>query len=308
MSIEVISSGLQTTIQDLGRKGWSHMGVPESGAADKFSLKLANFLLNKELHSPVIECTLTGPVLKFLKSLSLVITGADMRPKINDKPLKINTIIRVKTNDVLSMSNCLVGCRSYIAFSENLISERFLDSASTYLPAKLGGINGLPLQAGDVITTDPVNFDITKTKKIDLNTIISFTNEWELRVMEGPEFKFLKSRSKKYILSSSYTVSNDSNRMGNRLDGERIELTNKDQMISCPMNIGTVQCPQGGLPIILGCDSQTLGGYPRILQIAEIDFPLIGQLRPRDRVSFKKISLEEARTELKNQTQLFPFF
>ena len=74
------------------------------------------------------------------------------------------------------------------------------------------------------------------------------------------------------------------------------------------MNIGTVQCPQGGLPIILGCDSQTLGGYPRILQIAEIDFPLIGQLRPRDRVSFKKISLEEARTELKNQTQLFPFF
>ena len=96
--------------------------------------------------------------------------------------------------------------------------------------------------------------------------------------------------------------------MGNRLDGERIELTNKDQMISCPMNIGTVQCPQGGLPIILGCDSQTLGGYPRILQIAEIDFPLIGQLRPRDRVSFKKISLEKARTELKNQTQLFPFF
>ena len=238
----------------------------------------------------------------------MVITGADMKPKINDKPLKINTILKVKTNEVLSMSNCLVGCRSYIAFSENLISERFLDSASTYLPAKLGGINGLPLQAGDVITTDPVNFDITKTKKIDLNTIISFTNEWELKVMEGPEFKFLKPRSKKYILSSSYTVSNDSNRMGNRLDGERIELTNKDQMISCPMNIGTVQCPQGGLPIILGCDSQTLGGYPRILQIAEIDFPLIGQLRPRDRVSFIKISLEEARTELKNQTQLFPFF
>ena len=307
MGIEVISSGLQTTIQDLGRKGWSHMGVPESGSADKFSSKLANFLLNKELNSPVIECTLTGPVLKFLKSFSLIITGADMKPKINDKSFKMNTTIRVKINDVLSMSNCSVGCRTYIAFSENLISERFLNSASTYLPAKLGGINGLPLQVGDVIFTEPVNLDAAKTKKIDLNTISSFTNDWELRAMEGPEFKFLSTRSKKHILLSSYTVSNDSNRMGNRLDGERIELTNKDQMISCPMNIGTVQCPLGGLPIILGCDSQTLGGYPRILQIAEIDFPLIGQLRPQDRVSFKKISIEKARTELKNHTKLFPF-
>ena len=307
MSIEVVSSGLQTTIQDMGRKGWSHMGLPESGAADKFSLKLANFLINKNLNSPVLECTLTGPILKFLKSFSLVITGADMKPKINDIDIKMNTVIRAKTNDVLSLSNCSIGCRSYIAFSENLVTERFLGSASTYLPAKLGGIEGLPLQVGSIISTDPADFDITTSKKINLNTINFFTNEWELRAIEGPEFNFLSDESKKDIFSSPFIVSNDSSRMGNRLEGTRIEIINNDHMISSPMSIGTVQCPKGGLPIILGCDSQTLGGYPRVLQIAEIDLPLIGQLRPSDKVLFKKISIDKARSELKNQASLFPF-
>ena len=307
MSIEVVSSGLQTTIQDMGRKGWSHMGLPESGAADKFSLKLANFLINKNLNSPVLECTLTGPILKFLKSLSLVITGADMKPKINDIDIKMNTVIRAKTNDVLSLSNCSIGCRSYIAFSENLVAERFLGSASTYLPAKLGGIEGLPLQVGSIISTDPADFDIKTSEKINLNTINFFTNEWELRAIEGPEFNFLSDESKKDIFSSPFIVSNDSSRMGNRLEGARMELINKDHMISSPMSIGTVQCPKGGLPIILGCDSQTLGGYPRVLQIAEIDLPLIGQLRPSDKVLFKKISIDKARSELKNQASLFSF-
>ena len=307
MSIEVVSSGLQTTIQDMGRKGWSHMGLPESGAADKFSLKLANFLINKNLNSPVLECTLTGPILKFLKPLSLVITGADMKPKINDIDIKMNTVIRAKTNDVLSLSNCSIGCRSYIAFSENLVAERFLGSASTYLPAKLGGIEGLPLQEGSIISTDPADFDITTSKKINLNTINFFTNEWELRALEGPEFNLLSDESKKDIFSSPFIVSNDSSRMGNRLEGTRIELINNDHMISSPMSMGTVQCPKGGLPIILGCDSQTLGGYPRVLQIAEIDLPLIGQLRPSDKVLFKKISIDKARSELKNQASLFPF-
>ena len=122
MSIEVISSGLQTTVQDLGRIGWRHMGVPESGAADKSSMKLANQLLNKEINSPVLECTLTGPILKFLKPLSFVITGASMESKINNTYIKNTTPYAVKKNDVLSLSNCSTGCRSYIAFSEEIIS------------------------------------------------------------------------------------------------------------------------------------------------------------------------------------------
>lgn len=307
MSIKIISTGLQTTIQDLGRRQWSHMGVPESGAADKFSFKLANFLLGKAINSPTIECTLTGPSLKFLKPLFVVITGADMKPKINGKSIQVNKVIRVKNDDLLSMSGCAKGCRSYIAFSENLVTERFLDSFSTYIPAKLGGFGGLPLNVGSIISTEPSDFDITVSEKLDLSVLDLFTNDWKLKVFEGPEFNFLSCKSKKDIFKLSYIVSNDSSRMGNRLQGERMELTNDKHMVSCPMNIGTVQCPKNGLPIILGCDSQTLGGYPRILQISEVNFPYIGQLRPLDRVSFRKTSINEARKELKNQAQLFPF-
>ena len=105
MGIEIISSGLQTTVQDLGRAGWRHMGVPESGGADKFSLKLANFILGKSFNSPVLECTLTGPTLKFPSPYSVTITGADMNPKINNKEVGMNQVIEVEPNDILSMDN-----------------------------------------------------------------------------------------------------------------------------------------------------------------------------------------------------------
>ena len=307
MSIEIISSGLQTTIQDLGREGWRHMGVPESGGADKLSLKLANFLLNKALNSPALECTLTGPSLKFLRSYSLVITGADMNPKINNKEIKMHKVIDVEPNDILSLDNCSRGCRAYIALSEDILAENFLGSVSTYLPAKLGGINGLALTEGTLVETKSCESEVLGITNKDLKLNDPFQNEWKLRVIEGPEYDFVKSASKENIFSSIFSVSNDSSRMGNRLIGKGIELTNHDQMVSCPMSIGTIQCPENGSPIILGCDSQTLGGYPRVLQIAAVDLHLIGQLRPNDNIFFERISIDHAREEFKKQNSLFPF-
>ena len=305
MGIEIISSGLQTTIQDLGRVGWRHMGVPESGGADKFSLKLANFILGKPLNSSVLECTLTGPTLKFSSPYSVTITGADMNPKINNEEVEMNQVIEVEPNNILSMDNCSKGCRSYIAFSEDILSEDFLGSASTYLPAKLGGVEGLPLKEGSVINTRPCKSETNSLTEVDVNLSIGFENEWNIRVIKGPEYDFIKEPSKKIIFSSSFTVSNDSNRMGNRLLGVKVDITKNNQMVSCPMIPGTIQCPENGLPIILGCDSQTLGGYPRILQIAAADLHLIGQLRPNDTVSFEKISVDQARKELMKQNSLF---
>lgn len=306
MSIEIISAGLQTTIQDLGRKGWAHMGVPESGGADKLSLKLANLLLNKALNSPVIECTLTGPTLKFLKTYSLVITGADMNPMINDRKVKMNTVIRVYHEDILSLDSCLEGCRAYIALSENILTDEFLGSVSTYLPGKLGGFDGQALSDDSLIKTKPCESEHTNFQNLNFGLNIPFKNEWELRVMKGPEFDFVEETSKKDIFTSIFSVSNDSNRMGNRLNGVKIQLVNNDQMISCPMSIGTIQCPENGFPIILGCDSQTLGGYPRILQVAAVDLHLIGQLRPNDSITFKKVTIDQARGELKKQDSLIP--
>ena len=307
MAIEIISSGLQTTVQDLGRAGWRHMGVPESGGADKFSLKLANFILGKPFNSSVLECTLTGPTLKFSSPYSVTITGADMNPKINNKEVEMIKVIKVEPNDILSMDNCSKGCRSYIAFSEDILSEDFLGSASTYLSAKLGGIEGLPLREGSVINTKPCKLETTSITEIDFELGIGFENEWNMRVIKGPEYDLIKKTSREIIFSSIFTVSNDSNRMGNRLIGVEVDISNNNQMVSCPMAPGTIQCPENGLPIILGCDSQTLGGYPRILQVAATDLHLIGQLRPNDKVSFEMISIDQARKELMKQDSLFSY-
>ncbi len=307
MAIEIISSGLQTTVQDLGRAGWRHMGVPESGGADKFSLKLANFILGKPFNSSVLECTLTGPSLKFSSPYSVTITGADMNPKINNKEVEMIKVIKVEPNDILSMDNCSKGCRSYIAFSEDILSEDFLGSASTYLSAKLGGIEGLPLREGSVINTKPCKLETTSITEIDFELGIGFENEWNMRVIKGPEYDLIKKTSREIIFSSIFTVSNDSNRMGNRLIGVEVDISNNNQMVSCPMVPGTIQCPENGLPIILGCDSQTLGGYPRILQVAATDLHLIGQLRPNDKVSFEMISMDQARKELMKQDSLFSY-
>ena len=307
MAIEIISSGLQTTVQDLGRAGWRHMGVPESGGADKFSLKLANFILGKSFNSPVLECTLTGPTLKFSSPYSVTITGADMNPKINNKEVEMIKVIKVEPNDILSMDNCSKGCRSYIAFSEDILAEDFLGSTSTYLPAKLGGIEGLPLREGSVINTKPCKLETTSITEIDFELGIGFENEWNMRVIKGPEYDLIKKTSREIIFSSIFTVSNDSNRMGNRLIGVEVDISNNNQMVSCPMVPGTIQCPENGLPIILGCDSQTLGGYPRILQVAATDLHLIGQLRPNDKVSFEMISIDQARKELMKQDSLFSY-
>jgi len=307
MAIEIISSGLQTTVQDLGRVGWRHMGVPESGGADKFSLKLANFILGKPFNSSVLECTLTGPSLKFSSPYSVTITGADMNPKINNKEVEMIKVIKVEPNDILSMDNCSKGCRSYIAFSEDILSEDFLGSASTYLSAKLGGIEGLPLREGSVINTKPCKLETTSITEIDFELGIGFENEWNMRVIKGPEYDLIKKTSREIIFSSIFTVSNDSNRMGNRLIGVEVDISNNNQMVSCPMAPGTIQCPENGLPIILGCDSQTLGGYPRILQVAATDLHLIGQLRPNDKVSFEMISIDQARKELMKQDSLFSY-
>jgi len=211
----------------------------------------------------------------------------------------------VEPNDILSMDNCSKGCRSYIAFSEDILSEDFLGSASTYLPAKLGGIEGLPLKEGSVINTEPCKLKTTSLTKVDFKLGNPFENEWTIRVIKGPEYDFIKEPSKKIIFSSSFTVSNDSNRMGNRLIGVKVDISNNNQMVSCPMAPGTIQCPENGLPIILGCDSQTLGGYPRILQIAASDLNLIGQLRPNDSITFEMISVDQARKELMKQNSLF---
>ena len=307
MSIEVITPGLQTTIQDEGRSGWRHMGVPQSGAADLFSCKAANYLLGKACDSAVIECTLTGPRLSFLKEMQILITGSDMNPKINDKQLDMYKPYSVNVGDELVMSACSYGCRSYIAFSDDLVCNPIMGSQSTYLPANFGGFNGKILQKGDIIQTISSPNLTSKLQDSAEITGQDFTNQWCLKAIPGPEFEVLDQSSQTLLFSETFKVSNDSDRMGSRLIGKNLNVKTTDQMTSGPLFPGTLQCPKDGSPILLGSDAQTLGGYPRLIQVPLFNQHLIGQLRPGDSIEFRRISNEEAVEELKQQALSFPF-
>ena len=307
MSIEVITPGLQTTIQDEGRSGWRHMGVPQSGAADLFSCKAANYLLGKAYDSAVIECTLTGPRLSFLKEMQILITGSDMNPKINDKQVEMYKPYSVSVGDELVMSACSYGCRSYIAFSDDLVCNPIMGSQSTYLPANFGGFNGKILQKGDIIQTISSPNLTSKLQDSAEITGQDFTNQWCLKAIPGPEFEVLDQSSQTLLFSETFKVSNDSDRMGSRLIGKNLNVKTTDHMTSGPLFPGTLQCPKDGSPILLGSDAQTLGGYPRLIQVPLFNQHLIGQLRPGDSIEFRRISNEEAVEELKQQALSFPF-
>ena len=301
---EVISSGFMTTIQDLGRTGWTQIGVPVSGAADQFSAALANFLLGKDINSPVLECTLSGPKLKLLIDQQIVLTGARMQVKVNNKAVHHDTVIDAEAGSIIDIQSSKCGCRSYIAFTKDMEATNFLGSVSTYEPGKLGGINGRALQKGDMIGFNSLDTNSIKSGQGDSP---QFDNSWLIKVTEGPEFNRLSSHTKDSIENLEYIISNDSNRMGIRLEGPSLAINESGDMISGPVFTGTVQCPEEGLPILLGADAQTLGGYPRILQVIKADRNLIGQLRPGDQLKFLRISPEEAEKLWLDMASSFPF-
>ena len=183
-------------------------------------------------------------------------------------------------------------------------ATNFLGSVSTYEPGKLGGINGRALQKGDMIGFNSLDTNSIKSGQGDSP---QFDNSWLIKVTEGPEFNRLSSHTKDSIENLEYIISNDSNRMGIRLEGPSLAINESGDMISGPVFTGTVQCPEEGLPILLGADAQTLGGYPRILQVIKADRNLIGQLRPGDQLKFLRISPEEAEKLWLDMASSFPF-
>ena len=302
--LEVISSGLMTTVQDLGRIGWTQMGVPVSGAADQFSAALANVLLGKDINSPVLECTLSGPKLKLLIDQQIVVTGARMQVKINNKVVPHNTVINADAGSTIGIQSSNYGCRCYVAFSNDMEVTKFLGSVSTYVPGKLGGINGRALKKGDTISFNSIDTNLIKSSH---GALPQYYNSWLIKVTDGPEFKRLSSHTRDNIENIEYVISNDSNRMGIRLEGPTLEINESGEMISGPVFTGTIQCPGNGLPILLGPDAQTLGGYPRIFQVAKVDRFLIGQMRPGDQLKFKRIKIEEAEKLWLDRVLSFPF-
>jgi antagonist of KipI len=252
---EIIKPGLLTTIQDFGRKGFAYYAIPKSGVMDKNAAKIAQLILGKDEDWPLIECTSMAPTIQFHGATSIAISGADFNWKINNETLPLNALIKVEKGDVLIGQFAKDGLRAYLAINNPLKLDKIYDSYSTYINAGIGGYQGRILKKGDIVEWQTQENDIK--------------NERLIPIKEGPEFHLLSNASKRNLMENVYKIGTDSNRMGIRLKGPKLESSIYQLENSLPVLPGFIQLPPSGLPIIILQDGQISGGYPRIAYVQE---------------------------------------
>ncbi len=290
---KVISSGPQTTVQDAGRTGLRHLGVPQSGAADRVSFALANASVGNHWDAPALECALGGLALEFTRKSAFALGGADMMATLNGAPIPQYQQCPVQPGDRLALNQARIGLNGYVAIEGGVAGADFLGGVATHLPARLGGIEGRALQSGDVVA----NKDSSGTPtEISAHLRPSLSHDWFLRAIPGPEFNLFNAAAQGRFFSSSFIADRRGDRMGVRLNGDPMTTQDTSPMKSSAVFPGTVQCPPDGAPFVLLSDAQTLGGYPRIAQIIDADLPLAGQIRPGDRIWFRETTPEAARS------------
>jgi len=282
--IKVLKSGFFTTIQDQGRFGFRSYGVPISGAMDLYSNEFANALLGNSKDCATIEITMVGPMLQFLKPTRIVISGAQMNPKLNDKTIEINTVIAIKRGDILSFNRLEKGFRSYIAIKDGFLSQQIFESRSMY-----DNITTTPqLLQGDLIDYPNEN-DVFKNSNAHVKYDKSILNTNVLQAYKGPEFDKLSKHQKTLLLNSELIVSKLNNRMAYQLN-PLLENT-LEQILTTPVLPGTVQLTPSGQLIVLMRDCQTTGGYPRILQLTKKSINILSQKKTNDSLKFGLIDL-----------------
>lgn len=263
-SFEIIKPGLLTTIQDAGRQGLAYYAIPPSGAMDSNAARIALLLLNQVGDAPLIECTSVAPTIKFHDATKIAISGADFQWTLNDAPVVVHTVISVQPGDTLSGKMATNGLRGYLAINGTLQVDKVYNSYATYLNAGIGGYKGRVLKKGDII-----EWESSKEEGYPVNTI---------PLLPGPEFRWLSAAAQHQLQDITYTIGSDSNRMGLRLRGERLESTSYQLEHSLPVLPGFVQLPPSGLPLILLQDGQVSGGYPRIAYLRERHLAVLNQI------------------------------
>ncbi len=307
---EVLEPGILTTIQDLGRYGFSQFGVPPSGALDTFSFRAGNLLVGNRGEEACLETALVGLKLMTLKEIVISITGGDLCPTLNGEPLAMWRTHLLVEGDVIRFKKVQAGCRAYLAVSGGFFVPRIMGSSSTYLSGKFGGLEGRKLKRGDILysldLTPPLN-QLGLQFPIDW---ISFPEkEVSLRVIPGPQDHYFTEEGFQTFCSSPYHVTPACDRMGLRLEGPKIERRPdvEESIISEGLVAGAIQVPGDGQPIIILTELVT-GGYAKIATIISTDLPRVAQLKPGDQVRFIPVSIEEAHGLLKEQEKRFRDF
>ena len=304
MAINVIKPGLSTTVQDLGRPGYYHIGIPTSGGMDMLSLAAANLLVGNPAGHAVLEAVFLGPELEFTSDALVAVTGADMPPKLDGVEQPGWTAFPVRKGQVLSFGFLKAGARAYIAVSGGIDVPVVLGSRSTYTLGALGGFHGRKLEAGDVLPMG-AGPSVQAGRSVPEALRRKPGMPAELRMLPGLYWHRITEAAGARFFEDTWKVAPEADRIGYRFKaGHPLEFVEREQPFgagSDPSNIvdacypyGSVQVPGGTEPIVLHRDAVSGGGYFMVGTVISADMDLIGQLQPHTPTRFVKVTMEEA--------------
>lgn len=304
MTLNILNPGLSTSIQDLGRPGYFHLGIPMGGAMDRFALRAANLLVGNDEGEACLEAVFMGPEVEFGRDAVIAVTGADLPVKIDGAEQPSWTSLSVKKGQKLSFGFLKGGARAYIAVGGGIATPKALGSRSTYPIGALGGIDGRAIAAGDKLPLgDATSVKIGQTVPEALRR--GPASPAVLRVLPGLYWHRLTEAAGQGFFDDEWTVAPEADRMGYRFKGGKpLEFVDREQPFGAgadPSNIvdgcysyGSIQVPGGKEPIVLHRDAVSGGGYFTLGAIVSADMDLIGQLQPHMAVKFERVDMAGA--------------
>ena len=288
-SIRVLRPGLLTTVQDLGRHGLAHLGVPAAGAVDRRAFTLANRLVGNPPGAAALEITVAGPELELQTGGWMALTGGRAEAELDGRPFPMDVAVRAEAGQVLAVGTVTSGLRAYLAVRGGVGVAPVLGSRSTDTLSGIGPPpleEGVRLPVGALAEGDPFH-QVAPTPQVDPEPL--------LRAVRGPRDDLFTDDALRTLIATAWTVTSDSDRTGIRLDGPVLERRRKAELASEGMVEGSLQVPPDGHPILFLANHPTTGGYPVIGVVAGGDLPLAAQARPGTRLRFRFVSVTAAR-------------
>jgi biotin-dependent carboxylase-like uncharacterized protein len=316
MAIKILKPGLATTVQDLGRPGYYHIGIPLSGGMDRHALAAANLLVGNAEEAAVLEAVFMGPEIEFTEDTMVAVTGAELPPKVDGVPRETWSSFKVKRGERLSFDFLKKGARAYIAVAGGIDVPMVLGSRSTYALGALGGFKGRKLEAGDELPVGAAATEVEEGRTVAAELRgLPEAMPTELRVMPGLYWHRISEAAGDGFFSDTWKVAPEADRIGYRFKGGKpLAFVPREPPFgagSDPSNItdacypyGSIQVPGGTEPIVLHRDAVSGGGYFMVGTVISADMDLIGQLQPNTPVKFVKVEMDEALAARKSRAEL----
>jgi antagonist of KipI len=309
-TFEVLSPGIMSSVQDLGRFGYARYGVAASGALDGFAVRVGNLLVGNDENAAVVETTLMGLRIKVLRDAVVAITGGDLQARKGSELLPLWRSHLVQEGETIVFSGPASGFRSYLAVAGGIQVAAVMGSRSTNLASGFGGFEGRALRKGDILAAEPAKDLMRYADRAFLpEAVPTYSAPWRLRIVWGPQGDQFSEEGRQTFVTAAFSVSPDSDRTGIRLRGPLVarKLGLEESIISEGILSGAIQVPGDGQPIIILGETAS-GGYRKIATVISADLPLLGQITPGDEVSFEAVSMDAAVQALREMESKIDMF